>query len=159
MGRQRAIGVAATETTGDNCSVPWHPSNMRNNMDYYFSRQFDAPFTVVVDRTIEALKQEGFGIISDIDVSATMRTKLDIGFRSYRILGACNPKRAHEALQLEDKIGYMLPCNVIVQAKGEGRTEVAAIDPVASMLAIDNPPLKQSAAIVRSKLQAAIKAI
>lgn len=125
-------------------------------MDYYFNKTLSANFDDAVNRTIDALKQEGFGIISDIDVAATMRAKLDIEFRPYRILGACNPKLAHEALQLEDKIGLMLPCNVIVQDKGGGQTEIAAIDPVASMLAVDNPKLKQAAEIVRTKLKAAI---
>lgn len=125
-------------------------------MDYYFNKTLSANFDDAVSLAIDVLKQEGFGIISDIDVAATMRAKLDIAFRPYRILGACNPKLAHEALQLEDKIGLMLPCNVIVQDKGGGQTEIAAIDPVASMLAIDNPELKQAAAIVRNKLKAAI---
>lgn len=125
-------------------------------MSYYFCKTLSMNFDDAVSRAIDALKQEGFGIISEIDVAATMRAKLDIAFRRYRILGACNPKLAHEALQLEDKIGLMLPCNVIVQDKGDGKTEVAAIDPVASMLAIDNPALKQAAGIVQNKLKAAI---
>ncbi len=125
-------------------------------MSYYFCKTLSMNFDDAVSRAIDALKQEGFGIISEIDVAATMRAKLDIAFRPYRILGACNPKLAHEALQLEDKIGLMLPCNVIVQDKGDGKTEVAAIDPVASMLAIDNPALKQAAGIVQNKLKAAI---
>ena len=128
-------------------------------MDYYVARTFTASFEDTLSRTTEALKREGFGIISDIDVSATMQAKLGVDFRKYRILGACNPKLALEALQLEDKIGLMLPCNVIVQDKSEGLTEVAAIDPVASMLAIDNPALKQAAEIVRSKLKSAIDAL
>lgn len=111
-------------------------------MDYYFARTLSASFDDALGRATEALNHEGFGIISDIDVAATMRAKLGVEFRKYRILGACNPMLAHEALQLEDKIGLMLPCNVIVQDKGDGRTEVAVIDPVASMLAVENAPLK-----------------
>ncbi|QNT71478.1 DUF302 domain-containing protein [Defluviicoccus vanus] len=126
-------------------------------MDYYFARTLSASFDDALGRATEALKQEGFGIISDIDVAATMRAKLGVEFRKYRILGACNPMLAHEALQLEDKIGLMLPCNVIVQDKGDGRTEVAVIDPVASMLAVENAPLKQAAEIVRAKLKAAVE--
>ena len=126
-------------------------------MDYYFGKTLSTDFDDAVRRISDALKQEGFGIISDIDVAATMLAKLDIAFRPYRILGACNPKLAHEALQLEDKIGLMLPCNIIVQEKGGGRTEIAAIDPVASMLAIDNPELKRAAEIVRTKLKAALE--
>lgn len=125
-------------------------------MSYYYSRTLEAGFDEAVQQATEALKQEGFGLISDIDVAATMRAKLGVAFRPYRILGACNPKLAHEALQLEDKIGLMLPCNVIVQDTGDGRTEVAAIDPVASMQAVENEPLKQAAAIVQGKLRAAI---
>ncbi|GIK49924.1 MAG: hypothetical protein BroJett013_26210 [Alphaproteobacteria bacterium] len=125
-------------------------------MDYYFSRTLTTKFEDAVSRATEALKQEGFGVISDIDVAATLRAKLGVDFRNYRILGACNPALAYEALQLEDKIGLMLPCNVIVQERSEGYVEVAVIDPVASMLAIDNAGLKQAAATVRAKLEAAI---
>jgi uncharacterized protein (DUF302 family) len=103
-----------------------------------------------------ALKQEGFGIITTIDIKDTLKKKLDIDFRGYRILVACNPSLAYEALQIEDKVGTMLPCNVIVQDLGGGRIEVAAIDPVASMRAIDNPHLRKAAEQVRSKLQRVI---
>lgn len=126
-------------------------------MDYYFSRTLSASFDEAIARAIDALKQEGFGIISDIDVAATLRAKLGVAFRNYRILGACNPVLAHAALGLEDKVGLMLPCNVIVQDKQNGCTEVAAIDPVASMLAIENPKLKQAAAVVQAKLRSAIE--
>jgi uncharacterized protein (DUF302 family) len=104
-------------------------------------------------QTADALKHEGFGIITEIDVKKTFKDKLGIEFRNYRILGACNPKLAFEALQLEDKVGTMLPCNVVINEIAQGRTEVAAIDPVASMQAIDNPQLKQSAERVRTLLQ------
>ncbi len=96
-------------------------------------------------------------MLTDIDVAATLKKKIDVDFRPYRILGACNPKLAHQALETEDKIGTMLPCNVVVQDAGGGRTEVAAIDPVASMRAIDNPRLKEAAAEVQGKLKAAIE--
>ena len=126
-------------------------------MSYYFSKLVQAPFDDTLRRTIEALKQEGFGIITEIDVTDTLKRKLDVDFRRYRILGACNPALAHEALKLEDKVGTMLPCNVIVQEARPGTTEVAAIDPVASMLAIDNPALKRSAEIVQAKLRRVIE--
>jgi uncharacterized protein (DUF302 family) len=128
-------------------------------MTYYFSRTIEAPFTEAVARAREALAQEGFGVITEIDVARTLKTKLDVDFRPYLILGACNPALAHEALKLEDKVGTMLPCNVVVQDAGGGRCEVAAIDPVASMQAIDNPQLKGKAAQVSDKLKAAIARI
>ena len=128
-------------------------------MTYYFSRQLTAPFEEARARTIAALKAEGFGIISEIDVKRTLEEKIGAPFRDYRILGACNPKLALEALELEDKIGTMLPCNVVVQARGKGTVEVAAIDPVASMQAVDNPRLKQAAGAVGEKLKRAIEAL
>ena len=114
------------------------------------------PFDAAVTKVTEALKQEGFGVLTDIDVQATLKGKLDIEHRPYRILGACNPPLAHRALQLEDKVGTMLPCNVIVQDKAEGMVEVSAVDPVASMQAIDNPRLQGVAATVRDKLKAVV---
>ncbi len=126
-------------------------------MAYYFSTTLAVPFDNAVMRTIDALKSEGFGVLTDIDVQKTLREKIGVEFRKYRILGACNPKLAHEALQLEDKIGTMLPCNVVVQELPDGRVEVAAIDPVASMQAIDNPQLKEAAAQVGEKLKRVIK--
>ena len=128
-------------------------------MTYYFAKTLTASFDDAVRRTIEALKQEGFGIITDIDVKDTFKRKIDVDFRHYRILGACNPKLAHEALQIEDKVGTMLPCNVVVQDVGGGKTEVAAIDPVASMQAIDNERLKVAAEQVRMKLHRAIDSL
>lgn len=122
-------------------------------MSYYFAKTLALGFDEAVQRTTEVLKQEGFGIITEIDLKETFKKKLGIEFRNYRILGACNPALAHEALQLEDKVGTMLPCNVIVQEVGGGKVEVAAIDPVASMTAIDNPRLKQAAATVQAKLK------
>lgn len=104
-------------------------------MSYYFAKTLAVGFEETVRRTVDALKQEGFGIITEIDVKDTLKKKIDVDFRNYRIQGACNPALAHEALQMEDKVGTMLPCNVVVQDIGGGRTEVAAIDPVASMQA------------------------
>ena len=125
-------------------------------MSYYFARQLSTSFGDAVARATAALKEEGFGIITSIDVRETLKQKLGADFRAYTILGACNPKLAFEALQLEDKVGTMLPCNVIVQEVGAGQVEVAAIDPVASMRAIDNPELLEKAQAVRRKLQDAI---
>jgi uncharacterized protein (DUF302 family) len=126
---------------------------------YYFSATLPLSFDDAVRRTTEALKAEGFGIITEIDVKETLRKKLGIDFRGYTILGACNPTLAHKALQLEDKVGTMLPCNVVVQEIGDGRVEVAAVDPVASMAAIDNPRLKQLAADVRDKLKRVVASL
>jgi uncharacterized protein (DUF302 family) len=128
-------------------------------MGYYFSRSLSLPFDTAVARVIEALKAEGFGILTDIDVAATMKAKLDLDFRPYRILGACNPVLAHQALLAEDKVGTMLPCNVVVQDAGHGSVEIAAIDPVASMLAIDNPALKAAAQVVQQKLKNVVSAL
>jgi uncharacterized protein (DUF302 family) len=125
-------------------------------MSYYFSKTLDIPFEEAVAATREALSQEGFGIITEIDVRQTMKAKIGEDFRPYLILGACNPRLAFEALRLEDKVGTMLPCNVVVQDAGGGRTEVAAIDPVASMQAIGNERLQEKAAMVADKLRAAI---
>jgi uncharacterized protein (DUF302 family) len=125
-------------------------------MTYYYSKTVDGPFDDVVAATREALSQEGFGVITEIDVRQTMKAKIGEDFRPYLILGACNPRLAYEALQLEDKAGAMLPCNVIVQDAGDGQVEVAAIDPVASMQAIQNDALKSKAALVGEKLRAAV---
>jgi len=128
-------------------------------MAYYFSKTLPAGFDEAVKRTTEALKREGFGIITEIDVKKTMKEKIGADFRNYRILGACNPTLAHEALQLEDKVGTMLPCNVVVQETGTGKTEVAAIDPVASMQAIDNPKLREAAKRVQGMLKQVIDSL
>lgn len=125
-------------------------------MPYYFNTTLRSSFDEAVARTVLALKAEGFGIISEIDVQKTLREKIGAAFRNYKILGACNPKLAHEALQLEDKIGTMLPCNVVVQELEDGTVEVAAIDPVASMQAVDNPRLNDAAAEVAHRLKRAI---
>ena len=128
-------------------------------MSYYFAKTLMVGFDEAVRSTTEALKREGFGIITEIDVKDTFKKKLNADFRSYRILGACNPTLAHEALQIEDKVGTMLPCNVVVQDLGGGRTEVAAIDPVASMLAIENPRLKSAAERVQAKLKKVVDSL
>jgi uncharacterized protein (DUF302 family) len=128
-------------------------------MAYYFSKTLLVGFDEAVRQTTEALKREGFGIITEIDVKKTLKEKIGADFRSYRILGACNPKLAHEALQLEDKIGTMLPCNVVVQDVGGGKTEIAAIDPVASMQAIDNPKLREAATRVQAMLKQVIESL
>jgi uncharacterized protein (DUF302 family) len=128
-------------------------------MSYYFSKTLDLPFEDAIARVTEELKKEGFGVLTDIDVRATMKKKLDVDFRNYRILGACNPPFAHQALLAEDKIGTMLPCNVIVQEHAPGVVEVAAIDPVASMAAVDNPQLGAVGMEVRAKLQRVVESL
>ena len=125
-------------------------------MSYYFSKIMDLPFEEAITRTTEELKKEGFGILTDIDVKTTLKKKLDIDFKKYRILGACNPPFAYKALQLEDKIGTMLPCNVIVQEIDANKTEVAAIDPLASMQSVNNPGLGDVANQVQAKLKRVI---
>ena len=125
-------------------------------MSYYFSRTLNVSFDEAIQRTREELHKEGFGILTEIDVKATLKKKLDVDFRPYRILGACNPPFAYQALQAEDKIGTMLPCNVIVQQLEEGRSEVAAIDPIASMRAVDNPNLTEVAQQIQDKLRQVI---
>jgi uncharacterized protein (DUF302 family) len=127
-------------------------------MGYYFSTKIVGTFDDVIGRTREALKTQGFGIISEIDIQATLREKIGVDFRRYTILGACNPTLAHEALQIEDKVGTMLPCNVVVQERSDG-IEVAAIDPVASMQAIENSELSEKAAVVADRLKAAIESL
>src|SRR3546814_18558581 len=109
-------------------------------MTYYIAAKLKVPFDDAIVRTEAALKTEGFGVISRIDIQQTLKSKIDVDFRPYTILGACNPSLAHEALQLEDKVGLMLPCNVIVQQSGSDEVEVAAIDPVASMTEIGRAP-------------------
>lgn len=128
-------------------------------MSYYRSKKLQVPFAEAVDRVTEALQKEGFGILTEIDVQATLKKKLGVDFRPYKILGACNPTMAHEALQAEEMIGTMLPCNVIVQDRGDGVEEVAAVDPVASMKAVENPNLAEIAAPVQGQLRSIIEAL
>jgi uncharacterized protein (DUF302 family) len=125
-------------------------------MTYYFSKTIDLDFDSAIIKVTEELKKEGFGILTDIDVKATLKKKLDVDFHKYRILGACNPPFAYHALQAEDKIGTMLPCNVIVQER-DGKTEVSAIDPLASMQAVKNEALVGIAQEVRLKLRTVIE--
>jgi uncharacterized protein (DUF302 family) len=125
-------------------------------MSYYLGKMLRMPFADAVARTTEALKREGFGIITQIDVKETLKSKIGVDFPAYQILGACNPTLAYEALKLENKVGTMLPCNVVVQEIAQDRTEIAAIDPVASMQAIENPGLKASAQRVQTQLRSVI---
>jgi uncharacterized protein (DUF302 family) len=125
-------------------------------MSYYFNKTLDMSFAAAIQKVTEELKKEGFGIMTEIDVKAALKKKIDVDFRKYQILGACNPSYAHKALLAEDKIGTMLPCNVIVQEKEDGKVEVAAIDPVASMQAIKNENLKGIALEVQAKLKQVI---
>jgi len=128
-------------------------------MSYYFSKILGISFDEALVRVTEELKKEGFGILTEIDVKETMKKKMNVDFRKYKILGACNPPLAHRAMQTEDKIGTMLPCNVIVQEMSEGQIEVAAIDPVASMQAVENPKLQDVADQVRVKLKRVIDSL
>jgi uncharacterized protein (DUF302 family) len=128
-------------------------------MNYYVSRSVSLDFDAAVAKTIEALKAEGFGVLTDIDIAATLKQKLGVEFRKYRILGACNPPLALKALSAEDKIGVMLPCNVIVQERAEGGVELAAIDPRAAMQRVGNPALAAVAEEVAERLARALQAV
>lgn len=128
-------------------------------MTYHFSRTVDLPFEDAITATTKTLKKHGFGVLTDIDVQATLKKKLDVDFRPYRILGACNPQMAYQALQAENKIGTMLPCNVILQQREDGKVEVSAVDPVSSMQAIQNPELADVAAQVRERLREVVDAV
>ncbi len=128
-------------------------------MSYHFSKIVDMPFDDVIENVTEELKKEGFGILTEIDVKATLKKKLDIDFRRYQILGACNPQYAYKALLAEEKIGTMLPCNVVVQEYDDGRVEVSAVDPMASMQAVENPSLAGVAQDIRQKLKQVINNI
>ncbi len=128
-------------------------------MAYTFDTIINKPFEEVIERVTTALKTEGFGVLTEIDVKATMKKKLDIKMPPYRILGACNPNFAYQALQQEPKIGAMLPCNVIVRQLEPGRHEVSAIDPIASMQAVGNPALIEVARQVRAKMKNVIDSL
>ncbi|MGB3390417.1 MAG: DUF302 domain-containing protein [Pseudaminobacter sp.] len=121
-------------------------------MSYYFSKTIEMPFNEAITHVTEALAAKGFGVLTTIDVSATMKSKLGVEFKPYTILGACNPHLARRALEVEDKIGTMLPCNVVVREAAPGKVEVAAVDPVASMASVENPRLGEVAAGVRDLL-------
>lgn len=126
-------------------------------MTYYYSKMVQLEFDEAVSRIKQALKEEGFGILTEIDVKSTLKKKLDVDFRNYQILGACNPPFAYKALQAEDKVGTMLPCNVIVQETADGGVEIAAIDPIASMKAINNSELREIAETIAQKLKNVIQ--
>ncbi len=128
-------------------------------MGYYFSTIVDCSFDEAVSRATEELQKEGFGVLSEINVQAALKKKLGVDFKKYLILGACNPPFAYEALKLEEKIGTMLPCNVIVLEKEDGRIEISAVDPKASMQAIANPGLQDIAGEVQAKLKKVIAAL
>jgi len=128
-------------------------------MSYHFSKTLNLSFDEAISKVTEELKKEGFGILTQIDVKTTLKKKLDVDFRNYRILGACNPPFAYKALQAEDKIGTMLPCNVIVQETEPGNVEVSAVDPVASMKAIENPKLGELAQQVQAKLKKVVDSL
>jgi uncharacterized protein (DUF302 family) len=128
-------------------------------MSYYFSKTVQTTFDDAVNRVVEELKKEGFGVLTEIDVKETLKKKLNVDFRKYRILGACNPHYAYKALEAEDKIGIMLPCNVIVQEIAGVGAEIAAIDPAASMQAVKNPALGEIAGQVRDKLRSVIERV
>jgi len=125
-------------------------------MSYHFSKTVDRPFDKAIEDVTRALQSEGFGVLTTIDVKATLKKKLDAEFRPYTILGACNPNYAYQALQAESKIGTMLPCNVIVQQTDNGKVEISAVDPIASMAAIENPNLGEIAKTVQALLKKVI---
>ena len=125
-------------------------------MKYYIEKTTNYSFDEAVEKVTEELKKEGFGVLSEINIHEKLKEKLDVDFRKYRILGACNPPKAYEALQTENKIGTMLPCNVIIQELDNGKTEVAAVDPVVSMMAVEKPELESIAKEIRTKLQKVI---
>jgi uncharacterized protein (DUF302 family) len=133
---------------------------IRNNkkiyMSYYFSKIVDENFDEAIEHVTTELKKEGFGVLTQIDVQETLKKKLDVDFKKYRILGACNPNFAYQALQLEDKIGSMLPCNIVVEENLDGTVEVSAVDPVISMSGVKNDSLGAIANQVREKLQKVI---
>jgi uncharacterized protein (DUF302 family) len=128
-------------------------------MSYHFTKTVTGTMAEVTERVTAALAARGFGVLTSIDVAATLKKKLGVDFRPYLILGACHPQSAYQALQAEDKIGTMLPCNVILQQKAPGAVEVSAVDPVASMAAIENPALAGIAAEVRARLAEAVSSL
>jgi len=129
-------------------------------MDYYFSKTLtDTTFDDAIERAVQTLKKEDFGILTEIDIKTNLKKKLDVDFPNYRILGACNPPFAYKALQAEDKIGTMLPCNVIVRETKNGHIEVAAVDPMASMMGVENEALAGIAEEVRDKLKRAVESL
>mgnify|MGYP006280289937 CR=1 FL=1 len=128
-------------------------------MSYYFTTELSDDFDTAIERVTSKLGEEGFGVLTEIDVRATMKKKLDVDFRPYKILGACNPPFAHKALSAEDKIGTMLPCNVVVQEHAPGKVEVSAVDPLASMSSVENEALAAIASEVRDRLRKVIHSL
>jgi uncharacterized protein (DUF302 family) len=128
-------------------------------MSYHISKTVDLSFEDAVSKTIEELKKEGFGVLTDIDVKAVLKKKIDVDFTQYRILGACNPQLAYETLKAEDRVGLMLPCNVIVRETKDGDVEVSAIDPMSAMSVVGNAALAETGALVRDKLATVIKGV
>lgn len=128
-------------------------------MKYYISKKLNTSFDEALIKVTEALKSEGFGVLSEINLHEKLKEKLNVDFRRYKILGACNPAFAYKALQSEDKVGTMLPCNVIIQELAKDEIEVAAVDPVASMMAIDNSSLESIAIEVQEKLKRVISSL
>ena len=125
-------------------------------MSYYFSTKIESEFEQAIERVTGELQKEGFGILTEIDVKATLKKKLDVDFRNYLILGACNPPFAYRALQTEPKLGIMLPCNVVVEELEDGLIEVAAVDPLVAMAVVDNQELEEVATEIRQKLKNAL---
>jgi uncharacterized protein (DUF302 family) len=128
-------------------------------MSYHISKTLDLSFDDAVSKTIDELKKEGFGVLTDIDVKAVLKKKLDVDFTQYRILGACNPPLAYETLKAEERVGLMLPCNVIVRETGDGAVEVSAIDPMSAMSVVGNESLAETGALVRDKLAKVIEGV
>ena len=128
-------------------------------MSYYISTTFKGTFDEAIQKTTEELKKEGFGVLTEIDIKDTLKKKLDVDFKKYRILGACNPNMAHQALTTEDKIGTMLPCNVIVEEHEDGKVEISAVDPLASMQVVENDDLKTIANQVKKMLTKVIQSL
>ena len=145
--------------SGFYCRDRIRQSKGEREMDYYFQTTLSGEFDAVVEKVSEALSKESFGVLTEIDVKETLKKKLDMDFRRYRILGACNPPFAHKALTAEPHIGLMLPCNVVVQEGDSEKIIVSAIDPVASMQAVSNPRLKDIAGEVRTKLKNVIESL
>ena len=127
--------------------------------EYGFTKTVGLSFEQAIKKVTEELKKEGFGILTEIDVQATLKNKLDVDFTPYKILGACNPPSAYKALQAEEQIGLMLPCNVIIYVNDAGETVVAAVDPIASMQAVENPALGEVAQTIQAKLKAVIERV
>lgn len=125
-------------------------------MSYHISKIINDDFNTAIDKVKEELTKEGFGVLTDIDIKSTFKNKLGVNFNNYRILGACNPEFAYEALKSENRIGTMLPCNVIIQEHDNGEVEVSAVDPVASMMSVKNDKLGEVATVIRSKLERVI---